>query len=279
MIDTWYKIDNNIIDLRANFEPKDFITASRDTVNLIMNNYKPPYYILVTGGLDSQVVLYSWKLFGDNYIPTSIRYNNDFNKHDLVSLEEFSKILDINIEYVNFDVLSFFKNYKSFANQFRCVSPHFAVHLAFSHLFDGTVILSGDRLQLNSANITWENMCLYQARSYRSIVPYFLLHTPQIAYSMYHNPVFLSSASSKVNFSQNYLKYLIYKQDGIPVICPKDKFTGFEKIKEYFDNDQTVDPLDKLRFGNLPSKRNFDLLFRYPYSEKFKGPKIQYILN
>ena len=60
-------------------------------------------------------------------------------------------------------------------------------------------------------------------------------------------------------------------QLGIPIISQPQKQTGFEKIKEYYDDQPArVNPREKLKYSNKPSKRVFDILFRYRLTDKIK---------
>ena len=64
------------------------------------------------------------------------------------------------------------------------------------------------------------------------------------------------------------------------IIRQPEKFNGFENIKKYYDKYfNRVKPIDRLKFASKPSKRVFDLLFRYPYEGagkcKSSNPSVQ----
>lgn len=278
---TWYTIKDGCIDFRNNRSYVSLLESLEITVKDIIKNYVAPYRIMVSGGLDSQTMLYAWKMFGRDFIPTSIIYNNNMNNHDLVCLKEFALINSLDIEYRNFDVLGFYTNgYDAFAIEHQCVSPHFAVHIAMTKHLDGTIIFGGDRLSFSHTGpITPNNFCLYIQSKKRSMIPYFLLHTPEIAYSLFQDLKNKQLLKSQIYTDQNELKFLIYQNSGIPILKPMSKYTGFEKIKEYYDINFDVSAGIKIKYANKPSGRNFDLLLRYPYEEKVKMQPFKYLIN
>ena len=59
-----------------------------------------------------------------------------------------------------------------------------------------------------------------------------------------------------------------FKQAGFPVIPQQNKFSGFEKIKDYYDKVPNLVTLkDRLQYANKPSKRAFDIAFRYKLAD------------
>lgn len=277
----WFKTSSDTIDFTTNAEYLNTIDALALTVKQVMDNYKPPYHLMVTGGVDSQTVLLAWKWFGKNYIPTSVRYNTDLNSHDLETLSVFSVRENIEVEYLDFDLLDFYNNeYFKLAEIYKIASPHFGAHLGMTEKLEGTVIFSGDRLTNASAMIGYNNICLYNASLQRSIVPYFLLQTPEIAYSkVYELSKNLSSKYHKMPDTYSK-KIMLLHSMGIPVIPQTTKYTGFEKVKDLYDQySYKISNKTRLKYSNKPSKRPYDLLLRYPLEEKFGCNNFKYKIN
>lgn len=271
----WFKIENNTIDFRADKEYIPLIHACEITVHHIMKNYPAPYHLMVTGGLDSQLVLYSWLNFGRDYIPTHVTYNKILNHHDQVTLIQFCDKFKLTINFKDFDLLGFYQNsYDSFAKKYKLISPHFAAHLAFAEDLPGTVIYSGDRIW-QRPNIHTGNICLYEHSLYKNIVPYFLMETPQIAYSLQY---YIKNLDSKSKFDYRQRDKILLNE-GIPVIAPLRKFTGFELVKNYYDYNFPIDVKTKLQYATRPSPRSFDLILRYPYEDLFLKKEILYLVN
>jgi hypothetical protein len=173
-------------------------------------------------------------------------------------------------------------DYDNICNKYKCCSPHFGAHLGMTEHLSGTCIFSGDCLGKNDANIRYNNICLYEATKYRSVVPYFFLHTPEIAYSKIyvtkHKNVILDYSNRQQLYQE---KVNVLLNENIPVIAQPQKYTGFEKVKEYYDEHygHLITPKLLLRYANKPSKRVYDLLLRYPYEDKFGTPTYRYIIN
>jgi hypothetical protein len=281
----WYKIyENNTIDFSTDNTLVNILDAAKITVDHIIKNYPPPYNIMVSGGIDSQAMLYSWKLFGKDYIPTAVMYNDYLNEHDLVTLDTFSQEQNISIEYLKFDLLKFYETeYDTLCEKYKCRSPHFGAHLGMTENLQGTCIFSGDCLGKNGANIRSNNICMYEATKYRSIVPYFFMHTPEIAYSK----VFVASKYKRkkldyADFQQLYQeKAILLINEGFPIIPQQEKYTGFEKVKDLYDEKyrHLITPKILLKYANKPSKRTYDLLLRYPYEDKYGTPNFRYIID
>jgi hypothetical protein len=244
------------------------------TVEYIVNNYPAPYTLCLSGGVDSQSMLYSWVMSGKKFETFSAVYNNGWNLHDLETLDKFSKIYNVKINYVDVDVLNFlFQEYPNYAEQYRCGSPHICTHMKFVDIINqGTAIFSGEptgKYEFVSRN----NFGLYKyaMKANKSVVPWFFLETPEINFGLkYDNTIFkISRETPKKDYS---FKVWHYRSSGFPVMSQERKFTGFEKIKDYFDENYShmVTMKDRLtKNPNQSSTRTFDLLLRNKYEHKY----------
>lgn len=270
----WYKICGDTIDYRYPVNYKPTLDAGKITIQNIMDTYPKPYYIMCSGGLDSQAMLYLWKLFGNNYIPTTVIYNNNLNYHDIKTIYEFGKINNIEINSLYFDILNFYENdFANFCEQTKCISAHFAAHLEMTKNLEGTVIFGGDRLIAKTSVMTKAMLCLYEASKTRNLVPFFWAETPEILYSFDYEFYILKKYKSRFfNLVMTEARSYIFHQEGIPVIPQQKKYTGFEIIKDYYDENFSyrVSPeMRKKLTHKYLSDRTYDLLLRYPYEEKF----------
>lgn len=280
-MDYWFIINDNSIDLRTDSKFIAALDAAELTVKKIIDTYPAPYRLMVSGGVDSQAMLYAWKLFGKEYIPTSITYNGTLNRHDLITLHEFSKKENIKIDYIDFDLLDFYQtNFLTIVEKYKCTSPQFAAHLGMTESLNGTCIFSGDRLLPNLAVISSANLCIVRASKIRSIVPYFFMHTPELAYSSLFEKYSVKRQTDVTKYFYEE-KVNSYLKSGFPIIAQEIKYTGFEKVKEYFDTHYShlLTPKIKLKYASKASQRTYDLLLRYPYEDKFGVIPYKYILN
>lgn len=280
---TWFSVlDDNTIDLRADITYIKSLDAAKITVEHIMKNYPPPYNLMISGGVDSQAMLYAWKLFGKDYIPTSVLFNQSLNAHDLPAQSPFIQQQQIDVTYINFDLIEFYNTkYPDICNRYRCISPHFGAHLGMIENLPGTSIFSGDRLGLHSAAIKKNNLCLWEASKTKNIIPYFFMHTPELAYSAIYEHYNLLLPKHPTIEERYRAKCQIWMKSGFPVVPQIIKYTGFEKIKDYYDvhYSHLVTSLTKVRYASSASKRTYDLLLRYPYENKFGNPEFKYLLN
>lgn len=277
----WYTIQNKTIDFRYSPITKFGVEAANLAVNNIMENYKPPYYIMVSGGVDSQATLYAWKLFGKNFIPISVIYdqNHKFNLNDLSTIIEFSKKQKIDIDFQFFDLLNFYQNdYNKIAFEYECSSPQIAAHIAISKELDGTIIYSGTWLSPATSfyDSVQHALTLYSRK--RSCVPFFLMSHPDLAYTGFK----FDSRPKGSSFQDLYrVKLNQYIDAGFPVIPQESKLTGFELVKDYYDINywNLATPKMRIKYNNKTSKRTFDILLRYPYEEIFPHTEYKFVYN
>jgi hypothetical protein len=262
------------------------LSAAIEAVNNIIDNYPAPYNLLVSGGIDSQAMLYAWKMSGHPFNAISFRYNQNLNWHDIKTLPDFCVKENIAYQFVDFDYFSFLENeYDAIAKKYQCSSPQIAMHIKMAMLLPGTRVFSGNSLLPNSASLSYAILGIYRyslTDEGKNTIPYFFLHTPELAYSFNCNNYFSNYDYSMLSNNTNYLiKTIEYQTAGFPVIAQEKKFTGFEKIKDHYDSHRYVlkDFKNRMKWHNKPSHRPFDWLFRYPYEHLFGDSALRYILN
>lgn len=268
-----------------NLSKASSLQSAHQTIKYIVEHYPPPYTLYVSGGVDSQAMLYSWLTSGVTFNTFSATYNETLNDYDLETLDTFSKQHNIKINYHNFDLISFLENeHETYANEYRCGSPQITTFMKLADMTtEGTVIFSGQFIakSVNQGMYGIPNrnnfsLYYYGLKAKKNIVPFFFIETPELAYSIdMTNPDFFiddvpGGYPNKVRAYQYY---------GYPVVSQKTKFNGFEKLKVMYDTNPPRQPtiedrLDRVR--NQISNRNFDLLYRNKFESKFF--KYQFII-
>jgi hypothetical protein len=255
-------------------KPVEPLEAAIRTINSIVASYPPPYNLMVSGGIDSQAMIFCWLQSGVDFNIVSARYNTDMNAHDLEQLQPFATMFGLDIKYVDIDLIGFLKDeYHDYATTYRCTSPQICTHMKIAETVEGTAVFSGNFIQEGKVFLTDALLGLkrFAEKSERPIVPFFFLESPELAYSLM--PIHSQYSYDETNYYE--VKIEAYRDAGFPVIPQTMKFTGFELAKDYYDEhfaDQ-VTVQQRLEFANKPSKRTFDLLLRYPY-EKLLGERI-----
>lgn len=261
------------------------IEAALYTIEYIKANYPSPYTLYLSGGVDSQAMLYAWIISKTDFNTFSAIYNNDFNEHDLVSLKVFSKLHKIEINYQNFDLLTFLENeHDYYANEYFCGSPQITTFMKLTEFTtEGTVIMSGNFIKLQFAGLPDNNnMGLYHyiKKTKRNIVPWFFLETEELAHSFVDTEYITDLKNNRELCDPTFHNYLtkiaLYQSYGFPVLPQYTKLNGFEKVKEWYDTNcpRVIQPWEKLqRLPEQISSRNFDLLYRNKYELKFSNLK------
>lgn len=269
----WYQIGDYYIDFRT--EKLNLISidlALEHTINLIIEKYPPPYNLMVSGGVDSQAMLYAWKKYGKNYQPVSVVYDDWLNKSDLIALEEFAIKNDIEILYKKFHLIDFyFSEYENIVNQFQCSSPQIGAYIAMTQDLPGTVIFSGMLPVFKQIPFDHVQRSLVRYAKTKHVIPFFFQHTPELCYS--------SIQTNPIRHPQHHYlsKVLFYQQMGFPVIS-QDKHinleTGFEGVKKHFDLNykHLITPEIKLKSAGKSSRRVHDMLLRYTHLVKIGDP-------
>lgn len=292
MSNDWIKNEGEIVDFTVpSFKEtiNDPLSAAIEAVNDIVKNYPPPYNLLASGGIDSQAMLYAWKKSNHPFKVYTFRYNETYNAHDIETLPLFCKQEDIDYSIIDFDYFKFLEEeYDTIANRYECSSPQIAMHIKMASFFnEGTCVYSGNFLGYNSAQLTYAILAVHRFSKTpegKNVVPYFFLHTPELAYSFTQmrevGKVILVHETDSSTYGKN-ANVKMYRVSGFPVIAQQGKFTGFEKFKEHYDSHDYVlkDPKNKLKWQFKPSKRPFDWLFRYPYEDKFGCPQLKFIIT
>lgn len=277
----WVKIENDLVDFTvAHFKEtvKDPLAAAVEAVNHIVNNYPKPYNLLASGGIDSQAMIYAWKQSKHEFKVYSFRYNENYNLHDISTLELFCERENIDYQIIDFDYLAFLEQeHDIIAKKYKCSSPQITMHIKMASFLQGTRVYAGNFLGIRVATLSCPIMGLHRFSNTdegKNVIPYFFLHTPELAYSFRNIKEIDNTDGYKKRVQQ-------YQVGGFPVIPQERKFTGFEKFKEHYDSHTDVleDRNNLLNFYGKASRRPFDWIFRYPYEKMFGDSPLRYILN
>jgi len=260
---------------------KSLLEVSTECIKKITEEYPEPYYLFASGGVDSQSMIWCWMNSGKPFTVISFKYVHDnvvYNEHDLEQLEQFSLKYNIPVQYKQFNPIEFFENdLYSYATKYQCTSPQICTHMRISEeTKDGTVIFSGNFSAHSNYDYTIFGIKRYADISGRPLIPFFFLHDAELAGVINR----INSQEAYSETANSYLRKISnLRKAKIPVIPQADKYTGFEKIKEYYDKQkERVTPQERIKFSSMPSKRVFDILFRYRLTDTIKyKDKILYI--
>lgn len=270
MIPTWYNIDHDkkIIDFNCELDNNlSTLESAEIAVDFILKTYPKPYYVMVSGGIDSQATLYSWKLFGKDFIPTAVRFNG-LNDFDLIEIYQFVKQHQLELNLLDFDVLNFYETeYVNYVQEYKLPSPHLTVHIAMTKSLPGTIIMSGNFLAKPFSIYSTQIGLTYEAFK-RPFIPFFFWATPDLAYSLLKYRK--SNGYTARGYNQYDIKLSTYHDLGFPVIAQKQKFSGFEQIKEIYKERYKNTFSGKMKLDYVKRKGHwtpYEWILRYPYEE------------
>lgn len=270
----WHDDDGYHIDLiNATPTRTPLLEVSKRVITEIVNKYPGPYYLMLSGGVDSQTMLWCWQNSGVPFIPTSMKYVAHDNKtvlnaHDLTQLSEYATQFDLNITYRYFRIQHFLENeLENYAKKYICTSPQLTAHMAMSEqIKDGTVIFSGNFINHGLYNYTVLGLERYSILSNRSIIPFFLMHDPELATI---TAQFEEAYMQKPKLGAYLKKVYLLTELGVPIIPQPQKQTGFETLKDIYD-DYPITFLERIKYSKKDSKRKFDIFFRYRLADKIR---------
>lgn len=277
-----------ILDFRADFVPKQSMDAAIDAIHEITKKHSPPYTVFLSGGIDSQAMVLAWKKSGVPF--RVVHYTYGTNVADNNSTLAFCMKHKIQVDLRSFDAKTFIESdeLKQMAIEYDCSSPQILTYIKMIEQHSETCILAGNFIDGTTAGLNWTILALerFAQTKKQNLVPFFFLSTPALAYSMLDTYVQqvkrLNDLEGRMVPSYTPRVYA-YQAMGYDVIPQHKKLSGFEELKDLYDNVQ-IDPKTKFKWYHMPSKRPFDLLFRYSlydvigqYSEKtvcvFNGDK------
>lgn len=261
-------------EISANFQFKAFCIQAAKAINSQFEKY----YLLFSGGVDSQAMVLSFLMAEIRPRVIVLRYPNKtggfFNNDDIESAEAFlkkhSQITDI--QFLDLDLLSFYETGQHwlYAEKYKCSSPQLTVHMWAQDLINQPCLLSWNipniythksRPAILTPNFKFFSYLRFLEINSKAGVPFFFLYYPEMFYASLLLPSLRQEF--KKTLPPNYItpyrtKVSAYNEAGFEVVAQKQKFTGFEQFKIYYS--QLKCPTDQDFFNRS---------FRYPLEKKF----------
>ena len=245
---------------------KDPLSVAVSAVKQIVNSYPGPYILLASGGVDSQAMIWAWEQSGIPYEIWHYSYDS-WNYHDTEYLTDFLTKIGIQnkLTIKNLDAIDFISSNElvEYAKKFDCSSPQILTYIRYVKNTPGTPIMGGNFIQQDLSGISYTLMALqrYSIQERPHFIPFFFQSTPELSYTFFKrdNEFLVSKKGKDAGYK---VKCQCYETSGFPITRQYEKYTGFEKIKKYFDSED-VSVQDKVRWANQPSKRVFDIKYRY----------------
>jgi hypothetical protein len=227
-----------------------------------------------SGGIDSQAMLHCFAEADLEAHVVIFKYNNDLNKHDVDHAKAYCHTFDIPYREIEFDIVSFLtRDNVAMTERYGGFSPQFNTHYRFvevlTHMGYTGVCFGGNAPDKNKQaygrNLEKNQMHWVTCHDKFQIAVQgsFLSFSPELALAL---AVSTPQTWEKLpdNFTDwekyqklRHLKYeqkiIGYKRIGFDIMQQPTKYTGFEKVKELFE--------EKTGDGWA-----FEKQFRYPLS-------------
>jgi len=212
--------------------------------------------LCLSGGVDSQAMIYCWLEAGLKFDVVSCIFHNNLNLHDVDTARDFCKIHGLNLIEIPLNVIQFLNRENiDYAIKYKSSSPHFNVHyklfnmlqdMGYSGACCGGVALfkDGDSWGTNFRYNIF-NFINYVKESKFNVQGSFLSYYPELAWSvgLLTKDMILPTngmPSNELFNSYDEIRYSAkvdgYHKAGLKVIPQKKGYTGFEEVKKYYES-------------------------------------------
>lgn len=231
--------------------------------------------LCLSGGVDSQAMIQCWQEADIKFDTVILVFNDDLNLHDVDHARAFCRQRNIIPIEININIIQYLtREHFLQAEKYKCTSPHFSTHYKmFDILRDMgyTGICCGGQALAKSQgkwgpflSAAQMNYLEYMRINQYPILGSFLGYDPKLCWSIailtpadeFSWNVSITESLEESIKKRYSSKVAGYRNHGFEIIPQEKKFTGFEKVKEYF--------AEKLGDGWA-----FENKFRHPLEKKF----------
>lgn len=227
------------------------LTASIETAKKVKEFLDEKPYLTLSGGVDSEMTAVAFLKAKIDFVPVVLKYLNDFNDYDINYAFEFCKLHGLKPEIIELDLDQFYESgsHMQIARKYFCRSPQIATHLWLIENGPDNLVFSYNPLPLayfrKSIHILAPPL-LYQTYDYcmhlngKFGVGLFNLFTYDLLISYMNNRLY-NNARNDLAFHRKYsldnylFKCELYRQSGFRFKPRCNKYTGFEKYRNYLN--------------------------------------------
>lgn len=253
---------------RLNRQPLTGFEEAVNCARIINENRKDQNISLcISGGVDSEAMLRAFIAAGVGFNIYILKFKDDLNDFDIRTNINLCEKLNLNTKIIDLDVINFLESgeFLKYGQKYKCQSPQLAVHLWLLDQIDGLPVLAGNPFIKTSVNgntffigCPGDLHCAYFRYfelNNRQGAPWFFIYSPELCASFLKLPTaqHLHSLSINPNEYTYSHKCQLYVEAGFNVNPRKDKYTGFERLRDFYDQ----------KLGTSHGV-GFDQLFRKP---------------
>jgi hypothetical protein len=228
-----------------------------------------------SGGVDSQAMLQCWREAGLKFDVAILEFENNLNHHDVSIALEYCHKNDIEPIILNLKVIQFLtRDCIELGTKYKCTSPHFITHykmfdmlqnLGYTGICCGGTAFARNHTEWGPVpSAAQSNYIEYSNQNQFPVIGNFLGYDPNLCWSIAlltpAHDVEWATRYPRIIADANSVRYAAkvvgYRTHGFDIIPQENKYTGFELIKEYFE--------EKFNDGWA-----FEKMFRLPLQKKF----------
>ncbi len=202
-------------------------------------------YIMYSGGVDSEYTVSIFQNAKIDFTPVIIKFNNDYNLHDIQYALDFCKNKNLNplVIDINFDHFVKSGQLLDISKTIQSSVYHRAATAYAIGQLDGTVICGeGEPYIKKDKSNTW-NVTIYQ-HDYAIVnyykmnniigTPHFNRYTPEMMRTFLEDPRIKELASNQVpgKLGSDSSKYIIYNRHNQFDLKERPKYHGYEQIEK-----------------------------------------------
>lgn len=239
-----FKVHSNIVEHKP---VKSYYEELYDNASAMRDTYSEPFDVLLSGGIDSEVVVRTFKDLGITHNTFIFRYENHYNHSDVTSAIEICKSLHIPYKIVDFNLQDYYENHAyDYFKKSNATRAGRLIHLKFFDYLDNIPVmgdaepywkrdLEGDytkksewRLVLGEEGHSCSTYLFNQGRE--SICDWYEF-TPNVITAFNHHPIMQQLLSDQLHGKQScWSSRVPIHQIHWPDIKPKAKLVGFEDV-------------------------------------------------
>lgn len=257
----WWSIRPGVVDADL-LEPSlaAFKSYRVDAANRLLDTMGSRPVLAVSGGVDSQAMLQSFYETGRSFDIASLVFKGSLNQHDIEFAEQAAARWGKKLYLIELDVMQFLlRELDNYADRYQCNSPQFACHHWFyEQLIEQgfTGIVAGGDAWTPVTDGSWRWACTMARCAWLTFarVNNFTLHgnflastwqlnfslgacydpTPDLDRLAEENKDNFGEFSRQMIVDRYQQKLTAFRRFGFDIVPQSNKFTGFEKVKEYF---------------------------------------------
>lgn len=270
------------------FSPESLLEYRISTAKSCAEKLGDNPVLCFSGGIDSQAMIQAWLEAGLKFDVAIGVFENNLNEQDVHHAKLFCDKLGMVPVLVNIDVITFLtRENLMFGEKYRCTSPHFNTHYKlFDILRDmgytgiccgGTAFAKGKEDWGPVPSPAQMNYVEYVRLNEFPVIGNFLGYDPKLCWTIalltpphdttWYNRTLTSKEQLLDDNERRYKSKVIgYQNHGFDILPQPQKYTGFELVKDYFEN--------KYNDGWY-----FEKKFRHPLEKKFGNARGELVLT